>query len=149
MSLAQEIIDRLAEEIEALDLPDHDTVLYRRPKSILPENTPMLVIWLQGKVPNPVTTQWFDGLYTIGISWHQESVDESESQEMDTDLSVDLMDRIGQIEAAVRSLSITGWDVEGAWELTPGETTYSEPLRESGVTEGYALTVLVRVTESG
>ena len=149
MSLAQDIIDRITDAVEAIDLPEHTTIKYRRPKSILPEECPMLVVWLRAKTPTPVTTQWFDGTYTIGISWHQDSVDESETQEMDDDLSLDLMDRIGEIEAAIRGLSVTGWDLEDAWELLPGETVYGEPFRDSGVTEGYSLDVLVRVTESG
>jgi hypothetical protein len=53
------------------------------------------------------------------------------------------------IEQAIRTLSIDGWDVAGAYELVPGQTTYLEPLREAGLTEGYTLDVLVRVTERG
>lgn len=150
MTLAKDIIDRLLTEIEAIEtLPDHNTYLYRRPKSLLPEDTPALVIWLRAKTPNPVTTHWFDGIYTIGISWHEESVEETETQEMDPDLSENLMERIELIEQAIRTLSITGWDLGNAWQLVPGDTTYVEPLRESGLTEGYTLDVLVNVTESG
>lgn len=150
MSLAKDIIDRFDSLIEAIEeLPAHNTYLYRRPKSLLPEDTPALVIWLRTKVPNPRTTHWFDGIYTIGISWHEESVEEAETQEMDTDLSENLMERIELIEQVIRDLSIDGWDLEAAWQVVPGATTYVEPLRESGLTEGYTLDVLVSVTESG
>ena len=91
----------------------------------------------------------FDGIYTIGISWHQESVEETTTQEMDEDLSLDLMERMGLIEQAIRTLSVQGWTVPNAYEMVPGDTTYVEPLRESGLTDGYTLDVLVWVTETG
>lgn len=149
MSVAKAIIDAIAAKLETLPLPEHSLYLYRRPKALVPEDLPALVVWLRAKSPTPRTTVWFEGVYTVGISWHEEALDEATSLEADPELAVGLITRMEAIEAAIRELSVAGWDVPGAWELVPGDTTYLEPLRESAFSEGYTLDVLVRVTERG
>ena len=106
MTLAKDIIDGIADVLEALDLPEHNLHLYRRPKSLLPEDTPALVVWLRTKTPSPQTTVWFDGIYTIGVSWHEESVDEVLTQEASEHLSLSLMENMGKIEQAIRALDL-------------------------------------------
>lgn len=146
MTLGKDLVKVLADDITAnVSLAPHTVVKGRRPRKILPEDCPLLVLWLDNKRPRPVTTERFDGIITIGVSWHEAAVEEAETLVDDEELSWRLTDSIEAIEARVRVLSRLGLPpLLGPWQLLPGETT---PI-QGGLVEGYALEVTAEVTES-
>lgn len=145
---SQQIIDGIALDLDTYaGLPDHSTIKYRRPRAILPADCPMLVCWLLGKSPRPLTTERFDSEISIGVSWHLETIVEAQTLERDTDKSIELIDALERIEDRVRLLAANGVDVDAAYQVLPGEVAYLPPEMQQGLTEGYALEVNVRVTE--
>lgn len=146
-SLEQRIIDALVDDIEAsAGLPIHTVVRYRRPRAVLPEELPMLVVWLASKETTPITTIRFSSTIQVGVSWHEQSVEEAETLVQDTSIGLALMTNIALIEDRVRAIETAGGlPVPEAQEMLPSGTVY-ETLQD-GLVEGYALSVLVRVTE--
>jgi len=147
MSLDTELIDLIADALETADLPDHTLVKYRRPKAILPEMCPMLVVWVRYKEPRPGTTQWYDAVVTVGVSWHEEAIEEAETLTPDEILSTSLLDNLDIIQTAIRDLCNIGNSITEAWQMLPSTVTYMEPRRETGLTEGYTCDVVINVTE--
>jgi hypothetical protein len=151
MSLSRDIVLALAADLDAnASLDPHSTVKGRRPRAILPEDCPLLVIWLDNKRPSPATTERFDGIITIGISWHEEAVEEAETLIDDEDLSWRLAENIERIEGRIRYLSRAGLgSLLNPWQLLPGAMDLVGPLpQKEGLVEGYALEVTAEVTES-
>lgn len=145
-TVARNLIDALAGDLESnAGLREHRTVKYRRPRIILPEECPLLVVWLEAKVPTPKTTVWFDSAITIGVSWHEETVDEVTTLIDNEDISISLMESLERIEERVRVLARDG--MSDSWQVLPGESRYLSPELQQGLTEGYALAVEARVTE--
>lgn len=149
MSLAKDIIDAIATDLNAnADLPSHGTVKYRRPRAILPEDCPLLIVWLQTKNPTPVTTEYFDGEIGVGISWHIESVQEAVTLQNDEATATTLIDALEGIEGRIRHLARNGLGVGAAWDVRPGESLYLPPEMAQGLTEGYAHEATVTVQEN-
>lgn len=145
-SLAQDLIDELVVDLDTNgNLPSHKTVPYRRPRVIMPEDCPLMVVWLVTKDPTGVTNAEFHGNITLGISWHEETVEEAETLINDPATAIALMDAQSKIEARLRALAVAG--LAATWELTPGPSTYLSADMSDGLVEGYLLTATARVTE--
>lgn len=148
MTVEIDVIDALVADIEAnADLPEHNTVKYRRPLAIVPEDCPLLVVWLVIGRPTRSTNVTFDSVLTVGVSWHVETVEQAQTLIEDPAKSAELLVALGKIRARVRELSRTTLGVEHAWEVLPSDTTYLPPEMQQGFTEGYGHEVLVQVTE--
>lgn len=147
MSVVKDLIDALAEDLDNSDLPDHGTVRYRRPRVINGKDCSLLVIWLQTKQPRPETTELFDSLVTIGVSWHEKTVKEVETLKNNDDISAALIDALETIEARIRIASRDGLGVDNVYEILPGDSLYLPSGMQQGISEGYAIEVLARVTE--
>lgn len=149
MSTAKSIVDALATDLNNnANLGTHSTVKYRRPRAILPADCPLLVVWLQSKSPTPVTTEFFDGEISIGISWHVESVQEALTLQNDEATATALIDALEKVEGRIRYLAKNGLGVGAAWDVRPGESLYLPPEMAQGLTEGYAQEAIVTVTEN-
>ena len=147
MSLDKDIIVALADDMDAnAGLPPH-TTYPGRPPALQPDQCPALVVWLDGKRPTPVTTEWFDAIYTIGLSWHEASVEQAETLVSDQDLKWSLSEARDKIEDRIRKLAKAGIGVDAAWEVVPGESQYFGPPLQQGLTQGYAVEAIVKVTE--
>lgn len=127
--------------------PPHGTIKGRRPLAIQPDDCPLLIVWTDSKRATPVTTERFDAEYTIGISWHEATVEEVETLIRDEDISWSLSEARDKIEDRLRTLATTGIGVGAAWQVLPGESTYVGPLPQQGMIHGYAVECIVRVTE--
>lgn len=148
MSLAKDVVDAITTDLNAsAGLPSHSTIKYRRPRAILPDDCPLLIVWLQTKQPTPVETQNFDGEMSIGISWHVESVEEATTLVNDEATATALIDALERIEGRIRHLAKNGLGVGAAWQVIPGESLYLPPELAQGLNEGYATEALVTVTE--
>lgn len=145
---AKAIVDAITTDLNAnAGLPTHDTVKYRRPRAIMPDDCPLLIVWLQQKIPTPVETENFDGTISVGVSWHVEAVDEALTLQNDDATATALIDALERIEGRIRYLAKNGLGVEAAWNVAPGESLYLPPEMAQGMTEGYATETLVTVTE--
>lgn len=148
MPIAQDVVDAIAADLDAnAALATHTTVKYRRPRAILPADCPLLVVWLSGKGNAPQTTQRYDGEIVVGVSWHEQTVQEAQTLARDNTVALALLTALDKIEARVRHYGLNGIGVLAAWQVLPGDVLYLPPEMEQGLTEGYALEVNVRVTE--
>jgi len=151
MTVTRELIDAIAADLDAESgLPRHQTIRYRRPIAILPEDCPLLVVWLMEKDSAPQTTVRFDSVLRLGVSWHEETVEQAKTLVVDEEAASSLMDAIEAIEARARSWATSGLTngPDGAWELLPRRVEYIPPGEGStGLTEGYGLMVEARITE--
>jgi hypothetical protein len=146
-SVAKRLVDEIAADLATnAGLPAHTVAKYRRPRAILPDDCPLLCVWLEAKTPTPRTTKWFDSAMTIGVSWHEESVAEVETLVLDEDVALALMSSLEKIEARVRVLAAQG--LTDAWEVLPGESRYLGPEMQQSATEGFALAIEARLTEA-
>jgi hypothetical protein len=147
----QRIVSALANDLEDnAGLPSHLLVKYRRPRAILPADCPMLVVWLLFDRPAPLETETFQTVATIGISWHEETVEEAAKLSNDSEVSLALISALSKIKARLRALASAGLTdpaVGEAWQVLPGETAYLSPDMAQGLVEGYALEAIVDLTE--
>jgi hypothetical protein len=144
------MIDSVVEDLnDNGDLPEHGTVKYRRPRVILPEDCPLMVVWLILDEPTPQTTKRFDTGWRIGVSWHEQAVDEAKTLTVDEALSLALIDAVEKIKARFRAIATGGLaDVPEAYEFLPGSTRYLAEELAQGLTEGY-VTELLAATIDG
>ena len=153
VGLAKSIIDKIAEDLETNGgLAEHFTVKYRRPRAILPMQCPLLVVWLVRKQPTPLTTEMFDGNVIVGCSWHQATIDEAQQTPTgiaarNTETGEEMMAAIGKIEERMRYLAKNGIGLQECWEVLPGEVSYVSPEMSQGLTDGYEMAVICKVTE--
>lgn len=149
MNLARTAVEKIAERVEAVGLPEHQHVLYRRPRTIQPGDCPLLVVWFIAKEPNLTggTTDRFDNVMRIGVSWHEETVDEAQTLIDNPEISVALMDALERIETASRKMSKDGLGDDRIYEVLPGASAYVPPEMEEGLVEGVVHEVLCRVSE--
>jgi hypothetical protein len=125
---------------------------YGRPRAVLPTDCPVLCVWMANKLRTPVETDpVHDARLVIGASWQIETIEEARTLVDDEANEIELLARMQDIERHVMKLAEDGWDVAGAWQITAGDSSYFRTPEglEQGVTEGYALEVLVDVTERG
>lgn len=129
-------------------LPSHLLVKYRRPRAVRPEDCPLLCVWLQDKTTNPQTTERFDSVLVVGISWQVEAVQEAVTLVEDDAVAEALIDALERIEERIRVWSREGVGVLEAWQITPSGAEYLPANLQQGLVEGYAVGVRVEVTES-
>jgi hypothetical protein len=147
--------DRTVEErvVEAIGLDldlnagldAHDTLLYRRPRAVMPEDCPLLCVWWDSKDIDFLTTQKFHYSLAIGVSWQEETVEEAQTLMRDDVIARSLIRNIHKCEKRIEHIAINGWDIAPAWELLPQGTEYTR--MEEGLVEGYAFVVQVAVSE--
>lgn len=148
-------------------LPEHSTVYYRRPAAVLPENCPLLCVWMIRKVfGNPTNLSTYDAM-EIGITWQVDATEraltlfgpgEGDEEGAEDRLweARELFQDMKRIENRIRMLAgFAGYDVSpvipGVPEMDtilPGGVNYipAESI-ETGLVEGYAMTVEVTVHE--
>jgi hypothetical protein len=149
VSLIKDVIDAVTLDLDThAGLPKHATVRYRRPRAIMPDDCPLLVVWPITKSPTPQTTEVFDSVIQVAASWHVETVEEAQTLIDDEALSLELINAIEMIEARIRHMSINGIDVEQAWEVLPSDVLYLPPEMQAGLVEGYHASIVVRATET-
>lgn len=147
--LARRLVVALASDLDKMGgLDEHNTIAGRIPPAIMPEMCPLMVVWLDTKVPRPQTSVWFDGAISIGVSWHEAVVEQAETLVEDLDVQFALMDALDRIEARVRTLASEGFStISEVWQVLPGEVRYLAPELQEGLVDGYAIEVVVYATE--
>lgn len=146
--LIRRVLEALAGAIEELSLPDHSVLIGRRHPLPTPDLCPLLNVWAELKVATPQTTQWYDSQITVAVAWMEQAVQEIETLIGDPDIAWAIAEPIELIEAEMRRRAATDIGLTEAWLVQPGRTTYVEPALAAGLVDGYALEVLVNVTES-
>lgn len=148
-----EIVDKLSAFLaDNVDLPPYTLQKYRRPRAVLPDDCPLLTIWLVHKGMLAATTNNFDSRINIGISWQIDATDRATTLEEDEDAARDLLRQVGEIQHWIRYLGVHGWPegetISEAYEVLPLSVDYLPPMAlETGLIEGYAMTVQVAVVE--
>lgn len=137
------------------DLPQHSTVIYTRPVVVLPEDCPLMCVWLLAKEAAPRTTDEDDALISIGISWQIEAVARAETLRESPERSREALGATLTIQRLMRALFQHGWaqvasqDIPEAYDGWVANADYTPPTSlETGLVEGYALTVRVMVLEN-
>lgn len=150
------LIDAMVADLEANGGLGEDVLIvkYRRPRIILPEDCPVLVVALDesGSVEAPKGTVRFTSLVPIALEWHEAAVEEVRTLVDDPDLSVSLITNAGLVRARARKWAIeTGalggvsLGVAGVDELGPAAMIPF--VLEDGFVEGIRLIVQVTITE--
>jgi hypothetical protein len=152
VSLASRIIDAMVDDFELAELPRHNTTRYKVPAAILPEDCPLLVVRLISKASGPMTVKERMGQITVEVSWHEEAVERAETLMDDPDAARSQLDAIEVLEQRVwlmeRATQETQFDVPEANRVMTAAVNYQrgQPV-ETGLVEGYAMTVQIDVTE--
>lgn len=149
------IIDTITDYLnEHAGLNRHQTVKYRRPVAVLPESCPVLCVWLIQKASQPLTTDNDDSLITIGVSWQVARVERAETLQNDARKDRELLKQTLALERLLRDIFQRGWvgatgvDIPEAYDGFFAGADYTPPSSmETGVVEGYALTVRVMCQE--
>jgi hypothetical protein len=164
------VIDMLIADLNAhADLPAHNTVYYRRPAAVLPEDCPLLCVYLMTKgYQGPVNLGTYDPM-AIGITWQEEGIERAETMfgpgEGDFEGAErrlydarDLLRNMKRIEERIRRLAGFGGfepeDVPQHPEIPELDSILPQAMNympaqsiETGLVEGYAMTVEVTVHE--
>jgi len=157
------IVEALAQAVEASpELPPHQTVLFKRPRAVLPDNCPLLCLFLVQKVYTAETVVYYDDAIAIGITWQEESVTAAETLIDDPESAKSQLRAMSAIEEVIMGLSIDGLAVtqgemedgsgresDAVYAVYPVGIDLSEaPQTEEGLVEGYAMTVEVDATQT-
>lgn len=147
------IIDQIAADIDSnAGLPKHETVRYARPLVVLPDDCPILCVWLLQKAMAPRTTNYYDSVIAVGVSWQVWTERESQTLQEDEPRRKKMLKDMLAIQARVRYLGIHGLseNIDEAYEFLPVGVDYTPPSSlDTGLVEGYAMTVHVNVQERG
>ena len=149
------LIDVITAHCESdASLPAHQTVKYTRPVVVLPDDCPLLCVWLVAKESAPYTTDNDDSKISIGVSWQVEAVDRAETLMEDPKRSKETISAVFRLQAALRDIFQRGWlaatgtDIPEAYDGALVNVDYTPPTSlETGLVEGYALTVRVLCQE--
>jgi hypothetical protein len=121
---------------------------------VLPEDCPILCVWLMGKSSAPRTTDNDDSIMSIGVSWQVEAVGRAETLMEDQERSRATLGAILAIQRRIRLLFQKGWaevapeNIDEAYDGFLAEVDYTPPSAlDTGLVEGYALTVRVMCLE--
>ena len=156
--IVKRIIRGMASDIDDnARLPDHTTVLFKRPAAVFPDDCPLMCVWLLQKAYTPTGTKLLENAIGIGISWQVEGIDRAETLKDDPNKHEDMLDAVAKIEWRVRAMGALLGDYEQT-EFVPGvpevdmvlpvSVDYIPPLSiETGLVEGYAMAVEVDVRE--
>lgn len=154
MSLDSDIVDAIAEDLQTdTDLPTPKTLhLYLRPLALLPTQCPALVVWLEQELPILArgTTVRFEYEYTVGVSWHEATIQDAVTVRRSPETMRRLLDVKEIIRNRIHALASGALDpirAPQAWSLMPGGSRYFQTPREEGLTEGFSFSVLVRTTQ--
>lgn len=150
MSVMSDLVDAVADDLDAnAGLPDHDTIRYRRPRAIMPDDCPLLVVWFASKDVSleAGTTDRFDKAYSIGVSYHVETVAEAQSLVNDPEMSKELMTVLEAIEARSHYLSTNGVGVSPVYQVLPGSSVYMAPEMKDALVEGVVHEIVARASE--
>lgn len=150
MSIAKDLVDAIATDLDTNgSLGAHTTVKYRRPRAIVPDDCPLLVVWFMSKEPNleTGTTDRFDKTIGIGVSWHEETVAEAQTLVNDEAKSTALIDALEKIEARSHELSRLGAGVAEVYEILPGASAYVPPEMQDGLVEAVVHELVCRTSE--
>ncbi len=155
IELERQLCDELALRLEPV-MPWGDTVprtiKYRRPRAILPENCPLLCVWVMRERIEPQTNTRYETTVWLGASWHEASVDSAETLQMNPERALSLMQAVSAIKGVTMRLGVSGWDVPGASEVWPTSVSWQGSMGnilDTGLVEGYAVEIQVRAKESG
>jgi hypothetical protein len=149
----------IAEDLETIGLPTHQLFVVRRPRYLGPDLCPALVIWLDDDEPlrgegSGQTTMRFPSRLSIGIAWHEESVNEAVTLQTDDDLSDSMLNARRMIKDRVLIWArdgIAGMVVGKPYDqclIDVGRAGFFQTPEEEGLTEGYAVQVLVTQVET-
>lgn len=148
-----DIIDAIAADINSnAELPNHTTVRYGRPLVVLPSDCPILCVWLLQKAMVARTTNYFDSSIAVGVSWQVWTEREVLTLKEDEARRRKTLKDMLRIQARIRYLGVHGLSEEigAAYEFLPVGVDYTPPSSlDTGLVEGYAMTVHVNVQESG
>jgi hypothetical protein len=162
-SLEIRIIDALERQINASPhLAPHQTVLYKRPRAVLPGDCPLLAIFLIQKAFTAETVTYYDTALAVGVTWQEEGNEEVTTLVDEPDMAKSQLRAISAIEEVILRLSIEGLEVErvevddgtgreadAAYAVYPVGVDLSDPIQvEEGLVEGYAMTVEVDATQT-
>lgn len=174
--LAREVEFRIVDAMvqDFLDHGELDThedgtltvVKYRRPVAVFPSDCPMLCVWLLDKTFGQPTNLKSHDPISIGVSWQEEAVEraetliapgEDEAQGYAaTERAESLIRNLKHLERRVRSLAgFDGYEssphlvnVPELDMILPRDWDYLPPQAvDTGLVEGYAMTVEVTVVE--
>lgn len=161
-SLEVRVIDAITDYLEGIsEIPEHKTVRYKRPIMVIPgEDTPLLSVWLMAKGATPRGTNSYDSALMVGISWQDECVERAVDLMQDPEKYKAELRIMATIQQAIRNLSvgalgaspghIDAVGVPEAHTIYPMTVDFLPPISlETGLVEGYAMTVEVDVIESG
>lgn len=146
----RDLIEAIHADLEAnADLPDHETQLYLRPRAIIPEDCPLLVVWVIDDVPNLSlgTTVTFDYTVSVGVSWHVQVTEDAETMVRNDEVVLDALAVLERIRNRIRVMSTDGIGVDACHEVLPGISTPNAPALATGLVEGYATSVLCSIVE--
>lgn len=145
------IIDAITSDLNSsAALPQHQTVKYTRPVVVIPEDCPLLCVWLVGKRMTPRTTEDFDNIITIGVSWQVWVESTISTLKEDPRRSMEMLKVMARLEQRIRTLWREGWSIPEAYEIWPDSVDYvPSSAIETGLVQGYAMTVRVGVQEQG
>lgn len=147
------IIDAVAADINTnAGLPQHTTVRYARPIIVVPNDCPILCVWLLQKAMSARTTNYFDSTVAVGVSWQVWTEGEILTLREDEGRRKRTLKEMLAIQARIRYLGVHGLSEEigEAYEFLPVGVDYTPPSSlDTGLVEGYAMTVHVNVQERG
>lgn len=149
------LIDAITQYLEnSGELPKHQTVRYTRPVAVLPDDGDVLCVWLLGKESRPLTTDNDDSTISIGVSYQVPAVARAETLMVDPRRTKALLTTVHILQRRLQILFQEGWlqatgtDIPEAYDGFVANIDYTPPTRlETGLVEGYALTVRVLCQE--
>lgn len=147
------VCDEIAAWLESTaGLPTHSVLKYERPPAVLPDDCPLLIVWYQNKLYQPVTTHKFDNRALFGVSWQVSGVRRATSLRAAEEEGRENLNNVTKIEVAMRTLSVGGWPDGGvvpeAYDLIPASVDAEPPMSmETGLVRGYSMAVTVHITE--
>lgn len=146
--LTQDIIDTLVSQLETADLPRHLTAKYRRPYLVLPEDCPLLCVYVMNKALTNVPNRAFQSVLTLGVSWQEAAVDRVKTLRANPNRYVSLLTNVAKLEAAIRQIALDDWGVFGAYQVLPTAVVYQPGSdTETGAVEGYTVVVDIGLFE--
>lgn len=143
------VVDALVEDLVTnAQIEPRTVVRYKRPLIVMPDECPLLSVSVGQKVPTGFPNMQQDSDISVAIIYWSPAVDQVKSLIDNPDWAADDLRTIGRIEARIRHLAFIGWDVYEAWSVLPGMSELIPPPEiAAGAVEGYAMTVVVSVTE--
>jgi hypothetical protein len=151
------LMDAMATDLaENAGLPDCNVVKYRRPRVILPEDCPLLLVVVDdaGKLEAPEGTIRVRSRVPFSLEWYEQAVDEVQTLVDDPELSLALWLNAKRIELRVRKWAVEMTELGGVPLGVPEceeiDAAALLPFRldlEDGAVEGIAVIAEARIVE--